>query len=181
MELSLLGIRYLLGLVFLTASLPKLAAPDDFRRALRNYQLLPFRLVRPVATWLLRLELVLALALLAGAATSVTASLAAAALLVFGAAVAINVARGRKIECGCFGGAAPRQITWRLAVRDLLLGLAAIVVAARPPAMWAGHDHAAVFLVALVAVFTEKLVTEWVRLRRALSSGQPVLSQKVAR
>jgi len=172
MELSLLGIRFLLGLVFLTASLPKLAAPDDFRRALRNYRLLPFRLVRPVAAWLPRFELALALALLSGLATRVATSLAATALLVFSAAVAVNLARGRKIECGCFSGLSPREITWRLAARDVGLGAAAVAVATSPPPIWGGRESIAVLLAATLALLCAQLAAEWTRLRRALLIAQ---------
>lgn len=170
MELSLVGVRVFLGLVFLTSSLPKLAAPADFRRALRNYQLLPLRLVRPVATWLPRAELALALALLVGIETSLMATLAAAALLVFSGAVAINLARGRKIECGCFSGSSPREITWRLVLQDVVLAGPAIGVATKAPPMWAGSDSFAIFLAAAFALVVVQLAMEWMRLRRAVSA-----------
>jgi uncharacterized membrane protein YphA (DoxX/SURF4 family) len=183
-ELSLLGIRFFLGLAFLTASLPKLAAPNDFRRALRNYRLLPFRLVGPVARWLPRLELMLALALLTGLAPAIAASLAAATLLAFSAAAAINLARGRRIECGCFGGSSPRRITWSLVLRDVVLAGAAIVVAVRPPSTWTliewpveqagpsvGRDAVALLIVALAAVVCEEVASDGQRLRRALRSA----------
>lgn len=171
MELSLLGTRLFLGLIFLTSSLPKLAAPGDFRRALRNYQLLPLGLVRPVATWLPRVELALALALLVGIATPLMAMLTAAALLVFSGAVAINLARGRKIECGCFSGSSPREITWRLVLQDVVLAASAIAVAREAPAMWAGSDSFAVFFAAAFTLVVVQLATEWMRLRRAVSAS----------
>lgn len=172
MQLSLLGIRLFLGLVFLASSLPKLAAPADLRRALRNYQLLPLRLVRPVATWLPRAELALALALLVGIATPLTATLAAAALLVFSGAVVINLARGRKIECGCFSGSSPREITWRLVLQDVILAGSAIGVAMGAPPMWAGSDSFAVLLAAAFALVVIQPATEWMRLRRAVSASR---------
>lgn len=176
----LLGIRLFLGLVFLTASLPKLAAPDDFRSALRNYQLLPFRLVRPVATWLPRFELVLAVALLIGIGTPATASLTAAALFLFSLAAGVNLARGRKIECGCFSSSSPREITWRLVVTDIALGAAATVVAVASPPMWVGRPTVAVFLVAACAVLTEQLVVEAMRLYRTLEHARAAASKEVA-
>jgi uncharacterized membrane protein YphA (DoxX/SURF4 family) len=178
-ELSLLGIRFFLGLVFLTASLPKLAAPDDFRRALRNYQLLPFRLVRPVATWLPRLELVLAVGLLAGVATPAIASLAATALFVFSAAVAVNLARGRKIECGCFSSSAPRQIAWPLVARDLVLAVAAAGVAIESPPMWVGRSTVVVAVIAASVVVIEQLAVESARLYRALGRWHAAFLKEV--
>ena len=130
---------------------------------------------RPVAAWLPRLELVLALVLLAGVATAVSAALAAAALLVFSAAVAVNLARGRKIECGCFGGASPRQITWRLVLRDILLAATAVAISVRPPATWtlldwpnqtsgagSARDAVAIVLAVLSAVVIEQLLADGV-------------------
>ncbi|MBA3736105.1 MAG: hypothetical protein H0W90_13075 [Actinobacteria bacterium] len=180
MELSLLGIRFFLGLLFLTTSLPKLAAPDDFRRALRNYQLLPFRLVRPVAKWLPRFELALALALLIGVVTPITASFAAAALLVFSAAVAINLASGRTIECGCFSGSSPRQITWQFVMGDIGLAVAAIAIAVRPPPLWTGSATIAVLLAALGALLVEQLVMEGARLYRVLGPARAGFSEEAA-
>ena len=166
MELSLLGIRFVLGLVLVTASFPKLADQDDFRRALRNYQLLPFSLVRPVARWLPRLELLVGGLLVGGLATRVVASISAIAFFAFSSAVAINLARGRKIECGCFGGSAPRRITWRLVCQDLTLAAGAVALVADPPPHWAGRESLAVLLVATFVVLLEGLITEWLRLAR---------------
>ena len=180
MELSLLGIRFFLGLVFLTASLPKLAAPHDFRLALGNYRLLPFRLVRPVAAWLPRVELLLAVLLLSGVGVRGAASLAAAALLVFSTAVAITLARGRKIDCGCLSGSSPREITWRLVGRDAALAAAAVGVAASPPPAWPGRETIAVLLAALFAVLIEQLLSEWFRMRRALSAVERARAEVVA-
>jgi len=168
-ELSLLGIRFLLAFVFITASLPKLAAPDDFRRAVRNYQLLPFSLVRPVASWLPRLELAVGVALLSGFATRVAASVAASALFGFCAAVSVNLRRGRTIDCGCFGGSAPRQITWHLVATDVALGACSVAIAVSPPQGWAASDAIAVLIAAAVAVPIRQLITEALRLRRALT------------
>ncbi len=184
MELLLLGARLFLGVVFLSASIPKFFAPREFRRALTNYQLLPVWLVAPVVTWLPRFELLIAAALLAGVAITITATIAGLALLAFSVAVGVNLARGRSIECGCFGGASPRRITWRLALRDVVLAAAALAVAAHPPAVWAAvgwpvttsgsasaTDALAVLLVSASVVAVEQVVAEWVRLRAIISAA----------
>jgi uncharacterized membrane protein YphA (DoxX/SURF4 family) len=125
-----LACRFVLGFVFLFASLPKLAAPRDFGRAVANYQLVPHALVRHVARWLPALEFVAAACLLAGVAIPVVAALASALLLVFAAAVTINLLRGRVIECGCGGLAAPKRIGPGLVARDLVLAGAGAALAA---------------------------------------------------
>lgn len=132
MALLSLGFRFLLAFVFLAASVPKLVAPREFHRAVLNYRVLPDRLVQPVAASLPRLELALAVALLAGVALPVTALAAAVLLLAMAAAVGTNLVRGRRIDCGCFGVEASRQIAWSLVAQNLLLALAASFVAVRP-------------------------------------------------
>ena len=97
------------------------------------------------------------------------ASLAASALFAFSVAVIVNLCRGRTIECGCFGGSAPRQITWRLVATDAVLGAGSIAVAVAPPPSWAGSDTIAVLLAAAVAVLIRQLLAEAFRLRHALT------------
>jgi uncharacterized membrane protein YphA (DoxX/SURF4 family) len=126
--------RFVLAFVFLLASVSKLVAPSDFSRAVANYQLLPFRWGRIVAAWLPRLELAIALCLLSGALLPVAAAVAMVLLLGFAAAVAINLARGRRIECGCGGFAAPRKIGPAFVLRNLLLAGGAALAAASPVA-----------------------------------------------
>ena len=182
MESLLLGCRLFLGLVFLNASLPKLHAPAEFERALGNYQLLPTSLVQLTARWLARFELMIAVALLTGIAAPITAAVAGTALLLFAVAIVRNLARGRGIDCGCFGGVAPRRITWRLAVSDALLASVAFVLAADPPATWAAvtwpytsersasvSDGLAILIVVSSAIMLKQLFTERARLVRFVS------------
>ena len=77
------------------------------------------------------LELWIALALIAGFARRSAALIAFALLAVFIGALAINLARGNPVDCGCFGTHAnTRSIADRLMdmrldlVRDALLALA---------------------------------------------------------
>jgi uncharacterized membrane protein YphA (DoxX/SURF4 family) len=128
-DYAALAFRFLLGFVFLFASLPKLAAPRDFARAVANYQLLPHALARHVARWLPALELAAAACLLVGIAIPIVAAMASALLLAFAAAVTINLLRGRAIECGCGGLAAPKKIGPGLVVHDVVLAAAAAALA----------------------------------------------------
>ena len=97
--------RLVLAGVFLAAAAPKLADPAGFAAAIANYRAFPDALVNLVATLVPALELVGALALLTpwrrGAAL-----LLGALLLGFTALLAISLARGIDVACGCFGGAA---------------------------------------------------------------------------
>jgi uncharacterized membrane protein YphA (DoxX/SURF4 family) len=170
------------------ASVPKLIAPLDFSRAVANYELLPSRLVRPVGTWLPRLELAAGLCLLVGLLLPLVAAVSAGLLLVFTVAVAINLAQGRRIECGCGGFTAPRRIGPVLVLRDLVLAGAAVLVALKAPGPIAvprasvarasgvsTSDAAAVLLVAAVAVILSSTLAEARRLsaaQRSLLEGE---------
>jgi hypothetical protein len=125
--------RFGLAFVFLISAAPKLLARNGFERAVRNYALLPASFVRPVAVWLPRAELICAVALLLGVGVPAVGIASASLLAVFASAVAINLARGRKIDCGCQGSVAPRQINWELVAGDMTLaGLAIFVAIANP-------------------------------------------------
>jgi putative oxidoreductase len=170
------------------ASVPKLIAPLDFSRAVANYELLPSRLIRPVAAWLPRLELAAGLCLLVGLLLPLVAAVTAGLLLVFTVAVAINLVHGRRIECGCGGFTAPRRIGTALVLRDLMLVGAAALVALKAPGPIAvpyaslAHgsgvatsDAVAVLLVAAVAVILSSTLAEARRLsaaRRSLLEGE---------
>lgn len=135
--------RYVVAFVFLTAAIPKLVERREFERAVRNYALVPDRTVPAVATWLPRLELACALALLLGVGVSLFAGIAAVLLLAFAAAIAVNLMRGRSIECGCRGFVASRRIGWGLVAGDMFLaGMAAIAALLAPGtlSLFAGSD-----------------------------------------
>jgi uncharacterized membrane protein YphA (DoxX/SURF4 family) len=176
-----LGLRFLIAFVLLTAAIPKLRNRTDFLDAVENYRLLPQRAVPAVGRWLPWAELVLGIALLIGLFPSLAAAAAAAAFALFAGAVAINLARGREIECGCLGASTPRRITWRLVVADLLLAAAAVAVVLAPPPGWAivdvsaasgatatGADALALLLSAACLLLVARLGSEWLRLRAAL-------------
>lgn len=116
------------GLVFVLAAVGKLRHAAVFPAVVANYRLLPAAAVAPAAMVLPWLELVTGLALIAGE-RRVAPALAAALLLVFAAAMAINLRRGRShIDCGC-GTATLRQPLRRaLVVRNVVLAVAVATV-----------------------------------------------------
>jgi uncharacterized membrane protein YphA (DoxX/SURF4 family) len=130
-----------LGAVFVAAALPKLIDPPGFAEALWNYQLAPAFLIHPAALTLPWLELLCGLALCLGLWARAAAAWAGALLLVFVAALSINLARNHPVDCGCFRTSmAARSADERVAdmrwaiLRDLgLLALAAQVLWARRP------------------------------------------------
>ena len=82
------------GLIFVVAGIDKLRHRDLLPGVIANYRLLPAALVGPAATVLPVAELLLGTALLLGN-RPVAPIAAIALLLVFAAAMAINIGRGR--------------------------------------------------------------------------------------
>jgi len=129
--------RLVLAGVFLAAAAPKLADPAGFAAAIANYRAFPEALVNLVATVVPALELVAALALLSPWRRG-GALLLGALLLGFTALLALSLARGLDVACGCFGGAADPTQTDPVRplhlLRNLgLLGLVALVLAEPRP------------------------------------------------
>jgi uncharacterized membrane protein YphA (DoxX/SURF4 family) len=148
-EAAALGFRFFLAFVLLVASLPKLFAPAEFARVVANYGLLPEPAAQRVARWLPWLELLCAAALLAGTFVRVAAAGTAILLTAFGGAVALNLLRGRAINCGCFSSVAPNRIAWPLVAKDAVLAAMAIALAIIAPsrlavdALWHSADRSA--------------------------------------
>jgi hypothetical protein len=135
-----LVLRAALALLFSLAAVHKARAPREFRAVLGAYRLLPAVLVGPAAIVLPAVEAALAAALATprlGAAGLVGA---AALLLVYAGAMAVNLARGRRdLDCGCLGFARRRPIGPGLVARNLVLAAAALGGAAAPglrPLLW---------------------------------------------
>lgn len=127
-EFAWLGGRFILGTVLVASGLPKLTQREQFAEAIRRYEILPRPLVNSLATWLPRLEVTVGVALIAGVGLQAAAALVAVLLLAFAAGIAINLLRGRMIDCGCGGVAKPRMIGWPLVARNLLLSSVAVGV-----------------------------------------------------
>lgn len=132
MAAATLVARLVLAAVFAVAGAAKLADRDDARRTLRGFEV-PVALVAPLALLLPVAELATAGALLA-APTIVAGAVGAIALLTaFSAAIAVAIARGRQVECGCFGRLYATMVSRRTLARNgALLALAALVLASAP-------------------------------------------------
>lgn len=114
-----------LAILLASAGLHKLRNAHRFDAQLAAYRLLPSALVTPAGRLLGATELVLALALLMPDARPAAALATAVLLLGYGAAMGINLARGRTdIDCGC--GDAPQPLSGWLLVRNGVLAGAAL-------------------------------------------------------
>lgn len=118
-----LALRTGFVLLFAAAAVHKLRSPRAFRAAMAGYDVLPVRLVPAIASMLIAAEILAVLALVGRPALG--GALAAALLVLYAAALAVALARGRAgVDCGCSADGAPVQ--GGLVVRNLLLGAAAL-------------------------------------------------------
>lgn len=108
--------QVLLGAVFAAAALPKIADPPSFAHMIHNYRILPGALLNLSALVLPWLELLCGLCLILGLWRRTATALVGLLLVVFMVAIAINLARGNPIDCGCFDlSAAGKSVEERFA------------------------------------------------------------------
>ncbi len=133
---ALVASRAVLGATFLVAGLAKLSDPGTAARTVAGFGV-PV-LARPLLRGLPWLEAAVAVAL-AFAVTAWHAAWVATGLLVlFIAAISVNLARGRRPDCNCFGQVRPAPISGLTIVRNAgLLAVAAALILAGPPPEWA--------------------------------------------
>jgi len=94
--------RLILGVIFIYASMDKIAHPAAFAKDIYNYQILPEVLINLTALALPWLELILGIFLVIGLFREGTAWMVTLLLIVFFGAMVFNLARGLDIHCGCF-------------------------------------------------------------------------------
>ena len=96
-------LQFVLAAFFVVAGIAKVADPPGFAHEIHNFQLVPGVAVNAMALVLPWLEIVVGSALFFGIATRSAARILAVLILVFIVALSINLARGRPVDCGCFG------------------------------------------------------------------------------
>jgi hypothetical protein len=170
-----LAIRVLLALVFLSAAIGKISHRLAFQGVVANYRLLPEIVVPTFALLLPLVEAAVAGALLFAPPywPEVSAGLL---LIVFAAAMAINILRGRRhIDCGCFQSALKQTLSWTLVARNaglaLLLAIPAVTTQVPPSGVVEALLIGTVFFVLLQSMnILWSVVPAW-RLRGALPTG----------
>jgi membrane associated rhomboid family serine protease len=136
MGTTLLLARLLLALLFATSGVAKLADREGSRRAIAAFGV-PSALAAPLRLLLPLGELAVA-AFLLPASTAWWGALGALVLFsVFVVDISINLARGRKPDCHCFGQLHSAPAGWKTLVRNGALAAVAGFV------LWKGYDGGA--------------------------------------
>jgi peroxiredoxin/uncharacterized membrane protein YphA (DoxX/SURF4 family) len=158
-DIALLIARLLLAGVFAVAGVAKLADRTGSRQAIVDFGL-PSALAGALGLFLPLAELALAIALIP-ASTALWGAVGALALLIlFIVAIGINLARGRKPDCHCFGQLHSAPAGWKTLARNgVLAAVAGFVVwqgwqgSVGPSAIaWLGALSAAQLLILVGAV-----------------------------
>lgn len=131
----LLGLRLVLGGVFIYASVYKVAEPQEFARSIYNYRMLPEATINLMAIVMPWLELLCGVLIIIGGFVRGSAALIGLMLLVFIIAISSALARGLDISCGCFKvGDGGRLVGLKTLIEDILMviAVAAILVFSSP-------------------------------------------------
>jgi uncharacterized membrane protein YphA (DoxX/SURF4 family) len=98
-------VQFVLAALFVVAGLAKIADPPGFAHEIHNYRIVPAIAVNAMALVLPWLEVVTGVALFLGIFRRTAARIFGILLVVFIVALSVNLARGRPVDCGCFGTA----------------------------------------------------------------------------
>ena len=135
MDAALLIARLLLAAVFTLAGVAKLSDLKGSRQAIIDFGL-PALLASPLALLLPLAELAVAAALIPASSAWWGAVGALGLLLLFVVGISINLARGKKPECHCFGQLHSAPAGWKTLARNGVLAAVAGFV------LWEGYDVA---------------------------------------
>lgn len=125
-----IGIRIILGAVFVYASVGKLFRPEDFAKAILRYEFLPIYFVNITAIVMPWIEFFTGILLILGIFKKASSMLASISLVLFLIALTSAFARGLDINCGCFSleeTSSKGDIIYRIA-EDILMLIGAVIV-----------------------------------------------------
>jgi len=169
MDIPLLIARLLLAAVFAASGLAKLTDRNGSRQALVGFGV-PASLAVPLGVGLPVIELATAVALVLNATNRWGALVALALLLLFTVAIGVNLIRGHRPNCHCFGRLQPGPIGWATFLRNLMLSVISGLTLCQEwiPADWSAAvslrdmatDDRAAFAFAMAFVLLGTVLTE---------------------
>jgi len=130
--------RVYLGMVFIMASLYKIAQPGEFALSIATYNILPLELVNIMAICLPYIEIIAGALMVAGVKSRASAWLIVGMMIMFMTALVIALYNGLDMSCGCFASSSIEEgdeISVKTIWRDtgwLLLGVYVLLFDNRP-------------------------------------------------
>lgn len=128
MPVALLMARLGLAAIFAISGAGKLVDLRGSRQAISDFGL-PEAAVAPLGLLLPLAELLVAIGLILSSSAWVASLAAIVLLLTFVVAIAVNLARGKRVDCHCFGALGSEPIGPGILLRDALFLAAAVFVA----------------------------------------------------
>jgi putative oxidoreductase len=113
--------RLCIGLVFIVASIEKIAIPEIFAANIEAYQILPVPIINIVALIIPWLELICGIFLISGVFLRSSSFISSVLLIAFIFLLSSAIMRGLKIDCGCFGASGKSEVSWVRVIEDILL------------------------------------------------------------
>lgn len=148
-----------LAIVFLLSSLPKLRQPRRFARGVVEYRILPSNVAYLFGLALVPTEVFLAASLLTGWLATLALPVATGLMLVFFVGVAVNLRRGRRIACGCFGQDSEEISPRTLARLLLLLSVAGMLLTVFRDGVLASFNPASIPIATLAPAYLLQTIT----------------------
>jgi len=121
---------FILGGLFIYASIDKIVNPHAFAKIIHNYQLMPGIFIYAMAIIFPWVEMIAGLSLVSGIFKRTAAIILSGMLLGFTIAISINLIRGLKFDCGCFSTVATQSGSdpVGLLIRDILILIPGIII-----------------------------------------------------
>tara|TARA_Y100000590_G_scaffold31989_1_gene35357 strand:+ start:395 stop:844 length:450 start_codon:yes stop_codon:yes gene_type:complete len=124
-------IRFLLGCMWVWASLDKILDSSQFSRDIANFHIIPFGLENLVAIVLPWLELLIGIGLIFGVMVDGAAYISSGLMLLFIVLISQAILRGFNIECGC-GLKEGQLVGWEKILENIVFFGASYMVLTRP-------------------------------------------------
>ncbi len=121
-------IRFFLGTYLLIGAIRKIINYNIFVQGVFDYQILPANLSRIIGLLLPWIELLLGSSLILGIALPASSIASSLLIGVFVIAIEINLNRGRKIDCNCYGIGSTPEISRGKSARNILLLLLLVIL-----------------------------------------------------
>ena len=121
-------LRFILAFVFIFSGVEKISDPASFSDAITNYKLFPLFTVNFIAVFVPWLELFVGALLLFGIWIKENALIVNALFGFFILIIAVALARGLDINCGCFGTRFAQKVGLEKIAENILLMIASYIL-----------------------------------------------------
>lgn len=112
--------RFLVGIVFIIASIDKIAVPELFAINIEGYNILPISLINIIAIIIPWIELLCGIFLISGFYLRSSSLIVSIFLVLFILMITSAILRGLDIDCGCFG-VESSEVSWMRVIEDIIL------------------------------------------------------------